>query len=300
MILIASHNNGQGAHNLAVAMGCRLVSHSSEKNLPKKTEYVLNFGCSPDHPAILRAERSGVPVFNRPEHVATASSKLATFNAFATHAANNGASRFYPKFYTDLAQANFASLVEGKTLVARQIDRGSSGAGIVVATPDDVRQQGGLPRARLYTEAIDKGREYRVHVGMSNTGDPRIIDITRKIRKPDATGDRPFIWNHDNDFIFVREGVNESTIPRDLFQVAVRALRAVGLQYGAVDIVCPRRGRLAPTQVACYALEVNSAPGMEGTTVDRYAAYFDHLLRGANLPAWNTTTIGDVVTEDDV
>lgn len=294
---IASHNNGAGARALADALGCRILSNSSQQRIPSSITHVINLGCGNDSPVWNRQMFGITARYNQPQAITFASSKRSTFELFEHYLDNSrGAEQFYPNFYTSAVEANFAVLVEGKSVVARTLDRASSGRGIVLLTPNDVRQQGGIPNASVYTEAIDKGREYRVHIGASRSGASGVvIDVTRKIRRPDAEGERGFIWNHDNDFIFVRDGVNPDTIPTRLIQTASRALFACGLDFGAVDIVVPRRGSNSAQNMPCYALEVNTAPGMEGTTVARYAEYFRYRagLIDTLTPWRNTTILGD-------
>lgn len=299
--IIMSHNNGEGARALADRLGCRLAAHSSDKAFPSGVRVAINFGCSPDHPTYSRALKSPrlERLMNPVAAVHLASSKLASFQRFATYKRDRSNEFNFPPFYTNRTEANYACLVDGKTIVSRTIDRGSSGAGIRVLTPEEARAGQGLPEAGLYVEAIDKGREYRVHIGMTPSGSVRVIDVTRKIRRPEATGERGFVWNHDNDFMFVRDGVNPNTIPADLLQQANCAIQALGLTFGAVDIVVPRRGRNPISRMPSYVLEVNTAPGMEGTTVERYAQFFEVYYSGAGgvYPSWE----GEAATsnEDD-
>src|SRR5690606_32924060 len=73
------------------------------------------------------------------------------------------------------------------------------------------------------------------------------------------------IRNHRNGFIFQR---NEITIPADVEVQATKAFEASGLDFGAVDVIWnEHEGR-------AYVLEINSAPGLEGTTLDNYVAAF--------------------------
>jgi hypothetical protein len=100
-----------------------------------------------------------------------------------------------------------------------------------------------------------------------------VIDVTRKIRRPGVDDtNRPFIWNHDNDFIFVRNGICARTIPNELISRAQQAVDDLGLQFGAVDIVVEKGGPI--NRARCYVLEVNTSPGMEGTTLERYVEFF--------------------------
>lgn len=301
--IVMSHNNGEGARALAERLGCRLASHSSTKQFPASVKVAINFGCNPTHPTVIRAMQSPrlTTLLNNVDAVSFASSKLHSFRLFNDYRRNRSAEFSFPPFYTDRTAANYACLVDGKTIVSRTVDRGSSGAGIQVLTPEQARAGQGLPNAGLYVEAIDKGREYRVHIGISQDSQAWVIDVTRKVRRPDAEGERGFVWNHDNDFMFVREGVNRQSIPQHMLMQAVWAIRALGLTFGAVDIVVPRRGRRSIRDMDCYVLEVNTAPGMEGTTVERYAQFFEAFYSptgSGEYPRWDGDTT-QTANEDD-
>lgn len=260
--IICSHNNGEAAKALASKLGCRLVSHSATGKIPSG-KIVINLGCSPDHPAMLRVTSSSFnQLLNDPARVSSAQSKQQTLALIGS----NGVPHVTTK-----EEVAYRVGVLGETYVARTLDRGSSGEGITLVTPE-VLLGGSIPTAKVYTKAINKRREYRVHIGYVN-GSYRIIDVTRKIRRPGVDDtDRPFVWNHDNDFIFVRTGVNRRTIPNDLIARARESVARLGLVFGAVDIVVERGGRLADAR--SYVLEVNTSPGMEGTTLERYAQFF--------------------------
>lgn len=287
--IIASHNNGDGARELATALGCRLVSHSASGPIPRN-KVVINLGCNPAHPAIQRVEQSqGYRIFNGPVKVGTAQSKLGTFERLAnrdytgTLHASLGGTVTVP-FLTNSLMVALRVQENNETWVARTLDRASSGAGIELVT-QDVLRSGRIPRAGVYTKAIEKRREYRVHVVRSASGTYTVADVVRKIRRPGVDDtNRPFIWNHEADFIFVRNGVNRDTVPKLVLQKAVIAVRGLGLHFGAVDVIVQRGGRLADAQA--YVLEVNTAPGMEGQTVQMYAQYFRSLVGEADLPVW--------------
>ena len=87
--IIMSHNNGEGARALAERLGCRLASHSSDKAFPNSIRTVINFGCSPDHPVVVRSQLSTKVTrrLNAPTDVQVASSKLASFQRFNTYKA---------------------------------------------------------------------------------------------------------------------------------------------------------------------------------------------------------------------
>lgn len=290
--IILSWNNGDAAKGLAEALGCRLAKHKAERKLPSRRP-LINLGCSTDHPVMSRVQDQ-LMIINNPAQVRIAQSKQATLQVLGHQIA-------VPFISENSDRSHLATLVEcvvekGQSFVARTHDRGSSGSGIVMVTPDNIRD--GIPRAAAYTQAIDKRREYRVHIGFSSDGAAKIIDVTRKIRRPDVDDtNRPFIWNHDNDFIFVRNGVNAQTVPPRVITKARAAVRALGLQFGAVDVIVPRGGKI--TDAPAYVLEVNTSPGMEGTTLDRYAEFFNHLLSGGKFTPWQGDSGEELLGQND-
>jgi hypothetical protein len=286
--IICSHNNGESARALADMLGCRLASHKLTNPLPSKHK-IINLGCSTDSP--LTSRMTGQVILNSTAAVTRASSKIRTLERL-----NSVESSVIPPFRTDVREVALL-VAQGESWVARTLDRASSGRGIELMTPASI--QNGIPRASVYVKAIDKRREYRVHVGRF-AGQSRILDVTRKIRRPGVDDtNRPFVWNHDNDFIFVRNGVNRDTIPRSLLMNAIRAVQALGLNFGAVDIVVPRGGRIV--EAASYVLEVNTAQGMEGTTLEAYAQFFravDNDLRDYPETVWSGDFTEETNTED--
>jgi predicted ATP-grasp superfamily ATP-dependent carboligase len=66
------------------------------------------------------------------------------------------------------------------------------------------------------------------------------------------------VQSHDNGWVFCQAGEVDFAV-QDL---AMNAIKALGLDFGAVDVII-RRGK-------AYILEVNSAPGLEGRTLQAY------------------------------
>jgi len=134
---------------------------------------------------------------------------------------------------------------------------GRGGAGMVpIRGGTEYGPEGDVwPRAPLYTRYFKKRREFRVHVWGN-----QMIDLQEKRKRRGADADR-YIRSHDNGWIFARQGV---TCPAAVSEASVAAVRALGLQFGAVDI-----GWNEHYQRPCV-FEVNTAPGIEGTTVSAY------------------------------
>jgi len=154
----------------------------------------------------------------------------------------------------------FATTTEGaralgaKVLFARTLINSTNGRGIVEFGGDS----GEYPRAPLYTEYIPKKAEYRFHVFNG-----QVIDIQQKKKKrgfEDARDTR--IRNLHNGYIYCRDGI---VAPDGAATLAINAVNACGYQYGAVDLIYNEK------QNKCFILEVNSRPGLMGTTVEKYA-----------------------------
>jgi len=155
-----------------------------------------------------------------------------------------------PDWTEDIDVAN-SWLDSGKTVFCRTRLMSHSGDGIVIAS-----NPGELVTAPLYTKYIKKLKEFRVHV-FNN----KVIDVQEKKRSLDSPNNDFLIRNHSNGFVFCRDDIVE---PTDLRDVGLQAVSSLGLDFGAVDIVYNKH------YDKCYALEVNSAPGLEGTTLDKY------------------------------
>ena len=185
------------------------------------------------------------PHLNHPDKVAVAINKLYTFKEF--EAADF---KYIPKWTTSKEQvANW--LNDGYVVIARTALRSSQGRGIEIVKPGATS----IPNAPLYTRLFPKDKEYRVHVFRGS-----VIDFVQKKLKTGFTP-KPYIRSHDNGWVFCREGVE---LPNKVREVAIEAIKALKLDFGAVDLAISKNGKVC-------VFEVNTAPGIEGTTVVNYA-----------------------------
>jgi glutathione synthase/RimK-type ligase-like ATP-grasp enzyme len=140
-------------------------------------------------------------------------------------------------------------------VVCRTLLRASEGRGIVVAETADQ-----LVPAPLYTRYVKKKKEFRVHVLNGE-----VIDVQEKRKRKEVPDDfqrDTRVRNLANGYVFCRDSVHRVPALDDL---AITACRALGYNLGAVDVAWNERAN------QYYVLEVNAAPGMQGSTLVTYA-----------------------------
>ena len=93
----------------------------------------------------------------------------------------------------------------------------------------------------------------------------------KKIRRNNGE-DNCDIKNHGNDYIFKRNGIEPTDYMKE---VAVSAIKALRLDFGAVD--------MAVVGEECFVFEVNTAPGLTGTTIDNYKSFFEKGLQHVRI-----------------
>lgn len=239
--------NSESAKALAEGLNIKRAKHEGKA---LKTNFLINWGCSQINREIVVGK-----VLNKPEAVAKASNKLETFKAL-----KEGGST--PDFTESQEEAS-KWLAEGVTVVARTVLNGHSGVGIVIVSPDSGEE---IPKAKLYTKYVPKKDEFRIHIVNG-----KAIHIQRKARNKDVADDKVNwkVRNHANGFIFSHIDVKVS--PKAV-QAAVEAVKALGLDFGAVDII------YNTLKDKFYVLEVNTACGLEGETLKRYVQAFKELV----------------------
>lgn len=242
----------RGASALANALpGGRCLRLRNSTWRPRRDDVVINWGNT--DLAILGNYNGRCEVLNG-MNLRYATNKLEFFRMMASAGFGN----IIPEFWTrreDIPDGTFP-------IVCRTVLAGHSGEGIVIANRRDE-----LVAAPLYVKYIKKQQEYRIHVGKDRNQSIITITQQRKARNR-AVADEDVNWqvrNHQNGFVFVREGF---VTPDAVLRAAQRALRATGLDFGAVDVIFNERSGQA------YVLEINTAPGLEGQTVDDYTCFF--------------------------
>ena len=310
MLLFPYKPASESAKALANALGIKRISHRNSRFKGSPEKSIINWGASEVPAELLKCK-----VYNHPDAVSAASNKLKFFERMApvfVVADRNTMIRSIihmgtvwvapdhdyvvglkvgdvchrddkwvvakivgrelgvelprvPMHTTEVAQA-YSWLEDGHCVVARTILTGNSGAGIVMLDSDSLGQP--TVKAPLYVIYVPKKQEYRVHVLAGE-----VVDIQRKARRKDIA-DEDINWkirNHDNGFIFAR-GVGLGEVPVDVLKQSLLTLSACGLDFGAVDVIFNEKDGKA------YVLEVNTAPGLSGSTLDGYAERFRELM----------------------
>lgn len=164
--------------------------------------------------------------------------------------------------YTTIYQTAVDWVMAGKIVLNRTQLNGHSGAGIVVAA----RVEDVIVGCPLYVAYRKKKREYRVHVAFG-----QVIDVQQKRKRNDYVGEVDYaVRNHHTGWIYARESVEASEV-RDA--IAIHAVALLDLDFGAVDIIYNEHDN------QYLVLEVNTAPGLEGTTVAKYTEAFTRRIQ---------------------
>lgn len=251
-----------GAKALSRAIGGKVLKLEGSGFKPRTSDTIINWGNTknPYHGALAKQVMNQyvAKILNLPDDVLRVSNKKNFFELMQESCPD-----VIPPFWTNKE----AIPEDAYPVVCRTVLSGHSGEGIVIAnTPDE------LVPCYLYVKYIFKKEEYRVHVGSkfgsdgSNT--TNIISVQQKKRRTECENPDWKVRNHTNGFIYARNNVDP---PACVIDVARRSLAASGLDFGAVDVIYnSKKGK-------AYVLEINSAPGLEGTTVSDYVGFFQSL-----------------------
>jgi hypothetical protein len=267
-VLVLPYKSGsQSAKLLAEALGYKRVLLRNQNAQRHAGKTILNWGNS-TYPLIPNAN-----YINPPEQIANATNKLSAFRIME----NSAIDVRIPDWTTDINVAHDWK-ENGHAVVERHKLQGHSADGLRLVGINDE-----LQRAPLYTKYVKKTDEYRVHV-MNGTA----FHVQRKARRMDVPDDQVNwqVRNHDNGFIYQ---INlDKPVPQDVITQAKNAISALGLDFGAVDVIFNNHHNQATV------LEVNTACGLEGTTLEKYIQAF----RADNVPEF-ANPVGNRVREDD-
>lgn len=258
MFIYAYKNASKSVRALGLGGKFKVIRKENSKFQPTAGKKILNWGSSD---GILREFiQKGCRVFNSPEAVSLCSDKNQFFGICGASVPPN----------TNNPRTALGWVERGELVVGRQLTRGYGGRGIIFS--DDEESADEFRKCPLFTKYIPKASEFRVHVAFGD-----IIDIQqKKLRDVDDDGnkvDRNLVnWrvrSHSNGFIFAR---NDIEVPEDVKKQALDAFHSIPqLDFGAFDIIYNKKHDKA------YVLECNTAPGLEGTTLDNYLRVFSNV-----------------------
>lgn len=244
-----------GARTLRQALGQRaLLSRlQNRRRIPRQYKYVINWGNASG--PVPRTRNTAAVILNKPQAITNAVDKIKAFELLS-----NGGVRV-PTFWTNKEAVDRSGVV-----LARTNTRGHGGDGIVVCRSSDV-----LVDAPLYVRYVPKTEEYRVHVV---NGRAIFVQQKRKERAQEQTADQKLIRNRSNGWVYCLvdlDGFNPQAIDE-----CVRAVAALGLDFGAVDCIIGRDDSLP------HVLEINTAPGLHSPTLVQ--AYKEAFLNDFGYP----------------
>lgn len=192
-----------------------------------------------------RAVETDARIINPARALALASDKLRAFEAMSDAGVP-----------VPLFAANLPTMIEGS--IIGRTRRGFGGDGIVIY--EDEPQEG----HELYVQFIPSEREYRLHVVGG--------DVVRAQQKM-PTDEPHAIRNHKNGYRFT--GVVSRRLHSNRYEAATAAVRALGLDFGAVDLLIGEDDQP-------YVLEVNTAPACSPLTARVYAEAIHRYIGGTS------------------
>jgi glutathione synthase/RimK-type ligase-like ATP-grasp enzyme len=240
--LLPYNANSRTARLLAEGLGCQRIRREGSKYIPKRGHTIINWGSG------RHDNDNGTATYvNHYQRTARAGNKLRAFIRM-----KKVGNPFTP-IYTNSMDAASDWLEDGHAVVERHTLRGHSGEGIVIC--NDLLEIGS---ALLYTMYQKKTHEYRVHVFPDGT------HVLNQKRRRTEVADEDVNWqvrNFANGFTYCRDNVENNDA---VVQAALRTIKDLQLDFGAVDVIYH-----APSK-KIVVLEVNTAPGLEGTLLGTY------------------------------
>jgi len=226
---------------------CKRVRENGNYSYQVNNHLIINWG----NPRLPSWWKDNITLVNNPKSVAKAQNKLVAFELMHDKVR-------IPTF-TTLKSCAKVWIEDERVAVARTLLRGCGGRGIqLVNNVDD------LPDCALYTRYVKKSAEYRIHIFMGT-----VLHMQKKMLRNGSEGNNFQIRNYNNGWLF---GSKNIAVPQDVVEQALLAVESLNLDFGAVDVGWNERYQKA------FVYEVNTAPALEGTTLDLYSQQVRRLL----------------------
>lgn len=246
----------KSAKSLSNIMGIKRIKHNNSRY--NGGGIVINWGAT----RFPIWERQTL-VLNYPLAVVTSTNKLHLFNLIHNNNLTHNNRPIIPDFCDNINRAR-EMIRDGNVVLCRTLLSSHSGRGIVVAETEEQ-----LVEAPLYTRYLPKKLEYRIHLGKNpETNHISVIDCQQKIRDPNKNPTSWKVRSHDNGFIYVRNNIH---LNPDILKACVQVFQISGLDFGAIDVIYNEKRN------EINVLEINTAPGLEGQTVNSYAEFFNNV-----------------------
>lgn len=241
----------KSAKEIVRALAPNAILKKQRTPLVGRKKVLLNWGhSSPEF------NTNGAIILNKPEAVSKASNKLTAFRIMKEAGVR------VPEFTNDIEVAR-QWIEDERIVLCRKLLRANSGRGIVVAKTLEE-----LVDAPLYVKYIRKEKEYRLHVFNG-----RVIDMVEKRRRrgfQENTGYNKYIRSYEQGWIMARDNV---VVSDDVKTECIKAVNSLGLDFAAVDVIINREGQPV-------VLECNTAPGIQGTTLENYKRAIREWMNG--------------------
>lgn len=272
-ILILPYKVGsESAKTLAKKMSFKRMRLTNSSLRDSDSTTIVNWGNSTTSLSHLPS----VKVINKPASVRKASHKGEFFQALSEYNQANPEDTVSIPEWTIRKSVASEWYREGNDVVCRDVLQGHSGEGLSIASyKEDVSATNAIPSSLLYTKYVKKRDEYRVHV-MNDVA----FFVQKKVAPYSRTARPNYqIRNHSNGFVFA---VNDLSPDESVLSESIKAVKALGLDFGAVDVIWNERRKKATV------IEVNTACSVSGeSTLARYSSALNALLSGEDITPWD-------------
>ena len=248
VVLYPYKMGSEGCKLLAKEMDILRVKMDGEYK-PTKKDVVINWG-NGNYPAW---DYHLPTIINSPKAICNSVNKIDMFYLFKKHGVNI-------PVWTQYKEWALKWLAKGEWAVARTEIEGFDGSGIKL-----VKEAKDLPDCNLYSKYVPIDKEFRVYVFKD-----KVVDVLEKKRKIIAKAD-PYIHTESLGWVFCQ---NPEWWPKPAEQEAIKAVAALGLDFGGVDVIWNKE------KESSIVLEVNTAPGIYGGTVPKYAKAISDYIAG--------------------